>query len=634
LANRKLTTNKLYEITTLNGTKIRATADHRFFIKDKGYIETQYLQSGDRLIQYDNKAMCNMWQRKREITRKRLSTMLLQIKKSLCSFEMCKMRDSIRQTPLRLREVFKERTQRFLLFFKMFRATPCYKKSKKMLDLWATCGTQNKKILPNLQTKCKQRIQNFTRQSMSFLWENICCFKRKKTILLKNMCRQRTFNKNDWRQKFSFQRWRKFIYSLADITSSYIRKGFESLRELRCHRNICILHKSECANHKIQSACASHRHGLQKQFHTQPNIALQQLSCYTSSLKEEKITMVKELCCGEVDVYDIQVEGNHNFFANEILTHNCLIIDDPYKNREEAYSKTKGAKVKAWFGPVAYSRLMPGGTIIVIQTRWKEDDLAGWLIKEHKHDGWEVINFPAIAESDDVLGRKVGDPLWSEFYDKYALNKIRMTLGETDWLALYQQRPIAEEGGIFKKNWFEYYHVLPSNAYKVQSWDTAYKLSDTSSFTVGQTWAVVDNKYYLIDQVRKRMEYPELKRQVINQYHTHLPNAVLVEDKASGQSLVQDLRRTTGIPIIPIKPIAGDKELRAQLVSPLCEARLVQLPYKKPDWLLDFFEEIVGFPNGQFDDQVDAMSQALSYLKNKNIKKKKKIINAMPHLQK
>jgi len=330
--------------------------------------------------------------------------------------------------------------------------------------------------------------------------------------------------------------------------------------------------------------------------------------------------------------------ANHNgvYFAvgaGAALTgrgSHVFLCDDVIKNKEEAYSEIMSRKLKEWFTTVAYTRLMKNGAIVLIMTRWHENDLAGWILREHKHDNWEVVNLPAIAEENDILGRKEGEALWPEFFDIKALENIKQTLYQVskyDWSALYQQRPMPCEGGIFKINALQYYDTMPKEGFTVQSWDTAYKLSDTSSYTVCQTWRVSNNGYYLLNQLRQRLEYPELRASVKTQYQEYNPNVVLVEDKASGQSVVQELRRDTRIPIIPIKPGAKDKEVRAQLIAPLIDAGKVYLP-KTAKYLDVFLQEISNFPASAHDDQVDAMSQALTYLKNKSVISNAKIITS------
>jgi len=290
-----------------------------------------------------------------------------------------------------------------------------------------------------------------------------------------------------------------------------------------------------------------------------------------------------------------------------------LLIDDPIRSREDAESETMRARLKDWYRGDARTRLMRGGAVVVIQTRWHQDDLAGWLLAEHQHEGWEVVNLPARAEPGDPLDRPEGAPLWPAQFDSAALDSIRLAVGTRDWNALYQQRPAPMEGGLFKLTWFKRYGAAPATFRRiVQSWDTGMKAAEVNDPSVCTTWGETETGYYLLDVLRRRMEYPDLRRMAESLAEKWHPHAVLIEDKASGQSLVQDLKTHTRLPILPVEP-KGDKVVRALAVSPLVESGRVWLP-EVAEWLPDFEAEIVNFPNAVHDDQVDSMTQGLSHL--------------------
>ena len=301
-----------------------------------------------------------------------------------------------------------------------------------------------------------------------------------------------------------------------------------------------------------------------------------------------------------------------------------LLIDDPVKNREEAESESRRKLVKDWYTSTAYTRLMPGGAVIVIQTRWHEDDLAGWLLREHTHEGWETINLPALAEPDDALGRAEGDPLWPEAYPLEALERIRRTVGARDWAALYQQRPSAAEGAIFKREHWQTHKPTETNPmallqalgihHVIQAWDTAFKTRETNDFSVCVTLGVAKSRYYVLDVWRDRAEFPELKRAMVSQHAKWKAHSVVIEDTAAGQSLIQELRRNTRMPLIAMKA-DHDKVTRAHAATPSHEAGLCYLPEGEP-WVDDFEDELAGFPGAAHDDQVDAFVHAMTYALN------------------
>ena len=247
-------------------------------------------------------------------------------------------------------------------------------------------------------------------------------------------------------------------------------------------------------------------------------------------------------------------------------------------------------------------------------TRWNFDDLAGRLLNDPESDDkWEVIDFPAIAKEDDILGRKEGEALWPQRYSLKKLQSIKKQIGSYWFNALYQQQPIASEYQIFKSQWWQEYLDLPDSSILIQSWDTAFKEKEQNDFSVCTTWALTKSGYYLVDYWRGKVLFPDLQRQVVMQYNKHKPNVVLIEDAASGQSLIQVLQRETKIPIKAVKALR-DKVTRAHLATPLFEAGKIFVP-KDAGYLADIINECSEFPYGNHDDIVDSITQALDFLR-------------------
>lgn len=297
------------------------------------------------------------------------------------------------------------------------------------------------------------------------------------------------------------------------------------------------------------------------------------------------------------------------------LGADTVIIDDPHKGRKEAESAAKREEVWQWYLTTIYLRLSPEASVIVVATRWNEDDLCGRLIREQPEEGWVVIDLAAICErEDDLMGRKEGEALWPGRWPLSRLLQIKANLSAYDWSAIYQQRPTPLGGGMWKAEWLRYYRELPPVRRRVWSWDTAIKTGQMNDYSVGLLWAVCDNGHYLERMVRKRLAYPDLKAAVINEYAAAPSSAVLVEDKSSGQQLLQELGRNTQLPLIgmmPGKDMPLDKILRVNLVSPMGEAGKVWLPEGQP-WVKDVVDELTSFPNGPHDDIVDATTQHLA----------------------
>ncbi|WP_458463886.1 phage terminase large subunit [Paenibacillus sp.] len=300
------------------------------------------------------------------------------------------------------------------------------------------------------------------------------------------------------------------------------------------------------------------------------------------------------------------------------------IIDDPYKNRQDANSNTIRESVWDWYVSTFYTRLEKGGKILITLTRWHEDDLAGRLLKLAKTDPtadqWEVVTFPAIAEGElhDDDPREEGQPLWPNKYPLDELMKIKATVGSYEWNALFQQRPSPSEGNIIDRNWWKYYKAKPNRFQEIiQSWDCTFKDSDSSDYVVGQVWGRVGADKYLLDQVRAKMDFPSTI-QAVRQLSAKWPQAraKLIEDKANGPAVISTLKREIS-GLIPVNP-EGGKIVRAMAVTPDIEAGNVYLPEPSiAPWIGDFIEECAGFPNAKHDDQVDCMTQALNRLMNK-----------------
>lgn len=296
---------------------------------------------------------------------------------------------------------------------------------------------------------------------------------------------------------------------------------------------------------------------------------------------------------------------------------NFLIVDDPL-NAAQATSETERERANTWFDQSFSSRLddKEDGVIVVVMQRLHADDLSGHLLAK---GGWEHLCIPAVAETRTVIDfgrikrvREPGDVLHPERESAEAIERQKVEMGSYAYAGQYQQRPAPAEGGIFKFEWFKRYRQLQETYDQiVQSWDTAYKPGQINDPSVCTTWGMRPDGHDLLHVLVKRLEYPQLKSTAVSHAADWGANAVLIEDKASGQSLIQDLRRETQLPVIAITP-KGDKLTRASAVSATIEAGKVSLP-EHAAWLTDFEIELMTFPNAPHDDQVDSLSQYLEW---------------------
>ena len=293
------------------------------------------------------------------------------------------------------------------------------------------------------------------------------------------------------------------------------------------------------------------------------------------------------------------------------------IIDDPFKDRRDADSPTMRARAWDWYTSTLRTRLAPGGGIIVMHTRWHEDDLVGRLLQAQEAGGerWELVSYPAIAERDEPF-RKEGEALHPERYDLAELMAIRGAVGSYDWAALYQQHPTPRGGGIFKGSWVRHWQEAPAVFERVvQSWDFTFKDAAKSDYVAGQVWGKSGGNFYLLDAICEKLDFVGQVR-AMRRMSAKWPMAIekIVEDKANGPAIIAALG--SEIPgLVPYTP-RGSKTARAYAVSPLFEAGNVLLPPMDAayPWVRHYLEELLSFPSAPHDDQVDATTQALDSL--------------------
>src|SRR5690349_22195267 len=302
-----------------------------------------------------------------------------------------------------------------------------------------------------------------------------------------------------------------------------------------------------------------------------------------------------------------------------------IAIDDPLKP-EEALSKTLRQACNEWFVHTLYSRLNDKrtGAIVIIMQRLHEDDLVGHVLAQ---EPWEVLSFPAIAEADEVhqietiwgprcFTRRRDEALHPDREPLETLEHIRRTIGEYNFAGQYQQSPAPLGGGLVKADWFKRYreNELPERFDRiVQSWDTANKATELSDFSVCTTWGVKGKDLFLLGVFRRRLEYPALNRAVRDQQGQFNANVVLIEDKASGTQLIQDLIADGCHGVTRYQP-TGDKTMRMHAQTAVIENGFVHIPETAP-WLAEYLHELAVFPNGKHDDQADSTAQFLDWFK-------------------
>ena len=288
-----------------------------------------------------------------------------------------------------------------------------------------------------------------------------------------------------------------------------------------------------------------------------------------------------------------------------------LIIDDPH-SEQDALNMSSMERAYEWYTSGPRQRLQPGGTIVVVMTRWNMKDLTGMLLKsqkELKSDKWELIEFPAILPS--------GKPVWPEYWKKDELEGVKASISIGKWNAQWMQNPTAEEGSLIKREWWKVWEkdTMPPLEHVIQSYDTAFLKKESADYSAITTWGVFrpnedsPPNLILLDAVKERLEFPELRKKAMEQYRYWNPETVIIESKASGLPLTYELRKM-GIPVINFTPSRGnDKHARVNACAPIFESGQIWAPDMK--FAEEVVEECASFPYGDHDDLVDSTTQAV-----------------------
>ncbi len=300
-----------------------------------------------------------------------------------------------------------------------------------------------------------------------------------------------------------------------------------------------------------------------------------------------------------------------------------IVIDDPVKNRADAESATRRDNAWDWFNDDILTRLEPNSAVIVIQTRWHEDDLSGRIINrmENGGDTWAIVNLPALAEANDELGRAEGEAMWPERFSTKYLLSLKKQMGSYSFSALYQQRPVPKDGGAFKRSWFagKIIDRPPAGLRWCRGYDLAVSTKTSADYTASFRCAVDRlGNLYIADGFRQRIEFPEQRKYIVERILTETNTIHGIEAALHGMAFVQDLSRDQRLINRAFRSVKvdADKFTRALVWSNRAEAGNVYLV--KGPWIDDFLDEACAFPGGSHDDQVDAVSLAVQMLGTKS----------------
>jgi len=562
-----------------NGSEFRCTPDHQVFARGRGYIAAIDLQPGQEVIIQNQSSLQFLW-------------------------------GELNQRVRGCQEVFEERIQRFLLQQRVFCKTSCSKKFEAVQDV---CQNGNKKpsvLWDGVQGEGKvcAGLQAATEENEALfgVWEEFLSSEFISKDVLNGMCEQPTLIEDVGANESELQRWARIQRFIQENEESNIREGSTQVPSVP---------ESE------KSGRASYRREYIKQLAVQFTDFVQSLSPRTSFGKVVSVSQVTNLSGESVSVYDIQTARNHNFFANEILVHNCIIIDDP-ETPDEALSDAVRKSTNSWIRQNLLTRFNDRNNqrAVVVQQRVHEGDTTGSLLED---GDWYHLKLPAEFTKKTYIENPLGKAGWTmeeggllneDMLGKKVLDSEIIKLGEYGYSGQYMQDPAPAEGGLVKWDWFKKYEERPLGFdCIIHSWDTAIKTGATSDYSVCTIWGIRWDGFYLLEVVRKKLEYPALKAEVKRLYERDVPRYILVEDKASGQQLLQDYGAQIGVPMLGQKP-ESNKVVRLSVVTDVIETGKVWLP-EDASWLETLREELRVFPNGKNDDQVDSISQFLGWAK-------------------
>ena len=589
--NEVVATNKRYAgdivtLTTSCGHRITGTSDHRVFVFGRGYIPIRDIQHGDEvLVQTREEVGCN---------------------------PLCSLWKTVQKGMVRLCKGVSKGAQGYVLLGSMFKKTPRNKEQQEMLGVRGANAPQTREVLLG-GMQDKRSSEEVAKNQMQVMQEGIPTKVSFIRVLFDEMQKRLSLRANGWIKESELQA-RNGARSVPEEFCSDEGKDYSKRSMLRCLWDW------------TKTVRPSQGQGSTTQHYGESCDGLQSLPHNSSQF--ERITVSDIVTVrGDKMVYDIQVESPlnaHNFFANGILVHNCIIVDDPHANRKEAESQTERENVWQFFISTLWTRLEKNGAIAIIMQRWHEDDLVGKLrrVKDRNSEEFiegfppiRFINLPALAEPDDPLGRAEGKALWPAFKDEHKLRQDQAVMGDYYFNSQYQQRATAPEGNIFKRYWFRVSPMFPLD-YRIQYWDTADGEGEDNDYWSCITLGVGTFGILIEDVFREKMSADNGIEEINRRYdmfdrEDEPISVVWVEAKSSGKSCVSIIRASdSNVPVDEDVP-KGDKVMRAGTITTTCKNRRVMLLHHSP-WIRAFLEEITSFPMGVNDDQVDCLVGGVS----------------------
>lgn len=612
----------IVRITTTAGRIIVATADHPFFVVGTGYVQAEVLGIGATLLVASMPTV-----RETEVTEvEALQGLLPRCEEGSYRGGMRAVLEGVHEAAIQLQKESEQRSCDALLFDRVLPGASRCEERQVVPCLPTTCGVEGKlqgrKVLqPRVSRGCECEV---VEDGMSGLRDNVPAALSNEPVLLEGVCQCCTQRSDVGREQLELQRRPELQPLVPHSARSYPDEGPEQVRHLCEHRE------------PLGAPCQSREDGQPSR---EPRNHVSHVPCSPSQVGQDTVLMVEKLCGDDVEVYDIQVEGTSNFFAEEILAHNCFFIDDIVKDHEAAQSLSQRESTWAWWTSTAYTRLAPGGGVLALMTNWHADDWAGRIQETMLLGGevYEVIKYPAINDYGDeyilpddsiiqiadkepvpqgaLMTRPKNTAIHPERYDTQHMlrikNNLEMSGQKAVWNALYQQNPVPDEGSFFQKDMFRYYSTAPArrDMYIYQAWDFAISTGKENDYTVGITIGV-DHRdaVYVLDMRRFRSGDGIEIAQTILEYSIEWgTNAIGVEDGQIWKAIESQFLKaceehhSRHFPSYePLKPLT-DKKVRADPLRGRMQAGKVYFD-KEAHYFSVMQNELLHFPNAKHDD--------------------------------
>lgn len=618
----------LIEIATTSGRKIRSTPEHRFYNKESGYRNADSFVAGERfntVVFKEEQDMCFV-RNAEEGSRCALPDVLQCGQTYYSDSSVLQLQQGIREVEGGVRKVFTQRSQRFLLLTRMFRNASRNKKCEVMQNMRDAIVKQTSYVLfRDLPTISKASVSEDVSRVQKEFFSEI----EQKTILWQSLCRHSTFYSDVRQRQFKIHTRKELHKRFSNDALACNGKRQFFLCSL-LHTN-CTCETSDWAN-KNKLGCTPHRRKYKKQHNAEPSNTLCTLSHVTPQIEEDTVSSVTRIQSVNESVYDLQIEDNNNFFANGILVHNCIILDDLVKNRADAESATLREAVRRYYAGTLRTRLEPNGAIIICNTRMHEDDIIGNLIDQQRLGGemWEVINLPAICESDiDLLGRRRGEALWPERWDYKTLMGIKQgtTLGaggSYEWESQYQGHPKPPEGSKISISDFQYADAAPEGLVWKRYWDLALSERAEASFTASCKGAFdADMNFWIADVTRDKDEWPRVEEKMKKTFETELKVEQGIEEKLHGLAIIGQFMKDARLIKSHFHGVKVDTNKLDRALPWISRLEAKKVFMVRGKWNDDFLDEARNFTgiNDQWSDQIDSVSGVYQMLANPKWKK-------------